>query len=959
MAVLGLPGVAGMLVGPASKENGGSSDCSSHGLLAYGAGSSIVILDIRSMQLVTILPMPSPGSTAFLPAPFVTAIRWIPEGIQRDLTQEFSKAHLRLAVGDRQGRIAIWNVGSGEVTTWLTLEADKGKLGIQDLTWVYGNPWVLIAIHGTSMVAIWDTSSARCIWRFDASPEILGCISCDPFDSRQACVIGLKGVILSIYLGGLLEADITLKRYQLSVAEERTVAASGKGVGALADRDPGSKEGGNASGGTFGVQNPALALSPGNNTKCLFSPTSRGILYIMFPREIFVFDLQFGNPLSNVGLPRGCGKLLDLVAVVDGEILYCAHVDGKLTAWKKKENEQLYSLCHMDMLMPSLGTTVPSPMVLSVKNCPFQVVVDKNKSSTDKESAISFLQLKPLSNPGSVPTAPICSAVDGNDSSISSGLSSVETAFLSVSDDGRLWHWTITSTIETTNKLLAGGSSGYPLHGLDSNVFHETAPLNEEEEAREPVEAGRQQIGLDKLKLNMVTPTFKLMLTGQLNLLSSLITTLAVPVPSLLATSPGGGNGPALSVPLVALATQGGTIELVDAAANTITASFLAHTSSVRGVRWLGNSRLVSFSYSEVKGKGGGFVNNLAVTCVRSGQSKSFRVLQKPERTPMRALRASPSGRYLLILFREAPAEVWAMTKNPQMLRSLALPFTVMEWALPPAPKVNVASQPSSSTWRTSLFYKERPTIASTVAAANAPSVIASRPSDSGSGQNETSQDETGESFAFALVNGSLGVFELRGRRVRDFRPKWPSASFVSADVLVTAMAYRTPHVVMGDRAGNIRWWDVTSGHSSTFNSHRGGIRRIKFAPVIAGDQTRGRVAVLFNDHTFAIYDLNTQDPLANAIVQSQLGGVLVLELDWFPLRFEGNESMLLCIAGADSSFRLLEFTWSQVHTWTTEKICCAGAIPACAIMLTCFTALATCFGITYASATGSTVFLV
>ena len=60
----------------------------------------------------------------------------------------------------------------------------------------------------------------------------------------------------------------------------------------------------------------------------------------------------------------------------------------------------------------------------------------------------------------------------------------------------------------------------------------------------------------------------------------------------------------------------------------------------------------------------------------------------------------------------------------------------------------------------------------------------------------------------------------------------------------------------MGDRSGNIRWWDVNSGMSSTFNSHRGGVRRIKFAPVVPGDQTRGRVAVLFNDHTFAIYDL-------------------------------------------------------------------------------------------------------
>lgn len=32
------------------------------------------------------------------------------------------------------------------------------------------------------------------------------------------------------------------------------------------------------------------------------------------------------------------------------------------------------------------------------------------------------------------------------------------------------------------------------------------------------------------------------------------------------------------------------------------------------------------------------------------------------------------------------------------------------------------------------------------------------------------SKDEFSESFAFALVNGALGVFEVHGRRIRDFR---------------------------------------------------------------------------------------------------------------------------------------------------------------------------------------------
>ena len=60
----------------------------------------------------------------------------------------------------------------------------------------------------------------------------------------------------------------------------------------------------------------------------------------------------------------------------------------------------------------------------------------------------------------------------------------------------------------------------------------------------------------------------------------------------------------------------------------------------------------------------------------------------------------------------------------------------------------------------------------------------------------------------------------------------------------------------MGDRSGNIRWWDVTTGHSSSFNTHREGIRRIKFSPVVPGDRTRGRIAVLFYDNTFSIFDL-------------------------------------------------------------------------------------------------------
>lgn len=60
----------------------------------------------------------------------------------------------------------------------------------------------------------------------------------------------------------------------------------------------------------------------------------------------------------------------------------------------------------------------------------------------------------------------------------------------------------------------------------------------------------------------------------------------------------------------------------------------------------------------------------------------------------------------------------------------------------------------------------------------------------------------------------------------------------------------------MGDRTGSIRWWDVVTGHSSAFNTHREGIRRIRFSPFVPGDQSRGRIAVLFYDNTFSVFDL-------------------------------------------------------------------------------------------------------
>jgi hypothetical protein len=475
-----MTGVGWVLAGPASKENGGAAHTSLHGLLAYGAGSSVIVADVRSMQLVVVLPMPALKVSPLLPAPFVTAVQWNPEGIQRDVTQDvLSTAHLQLAAGDRHGRIAIWDVAAGEVGTWLELEADKGRQGIQDLCWVCGQPLLLAAIHGPSLIVIWNTSSGHYFWKFDAGSEMLGCIRCDPFDSRQMCVMGLKGLLLSVLVTGTTESEVLVKQYLHPGADEKGVS-SAVGEKGVKDGLASSSGGGSTSAGA-----PALASAPGCVIRCMFSTRTRGLLYIMLPREIVVFDLVFGLPLASTALPRGCGKFLELLADVDGDILYCAHQDGKVSAWKRRADMQVFALCYMETLIPLMGSSA-LPTVLAVVHHPMQLHVQ-----TFEGNQAPALQLNTFLPLNTLPVPQSLMMQDGNPIEVKP-FRSLDATILSISDDGRLWQWLISAAVPGTDEGLAHmtGSKEAAVH-LETSTHTGIAALdlmaNEEQQNRPPL----------------------------------------------------------------------------------------------------------------------------------------------------------------------------------------------------------------------------------------------------------------------------------------------------------------------------------------------------------------------------------------------------------------------------------------------------------------------------------------
>lgn len=101
------------------------------------------------------------------------------------------------------------------------------------------------------------------------------------------------------------------------------------------ERDAASNGNGNSS--SSPSSSPASAAFPLYFARFAFSPHWKNILFVTFPRELLVYDLQYETALSAMPLPRGCAKFLDVLPDPNKELIYCAHVDGRLSIWRRKE----------------------------------------------------------------------------------------------------------------------------------------------------------------------------------------------------------------------------------------------------------------------------------------------------------------------------------------------------------------------------------------------------------------------------------------------------------------------------------------------------------------------------------------------------------------------------------------------------------------------------------------------
>ncbi|KAM2054352.1 hypothetical protein ACFX1T_003888 [Malus domestica] len=144
-----------------------------------------------------------------------------------------------------------------------------------------------------AFLSLYNSSTGRCFWKYDAAPEVLSCIRRDPFDSRHFCVVGLKGFLLSVTVLGETESDVIIKEFQIRTDSTELLKLERDMVG-----------------GVSGNSSSASTVFPTYAVRFAFSLQWRHILFVTFPRELVVFDLQYETPLFSAILQVAAASFL-------------------------------------------------------------------------------------------------------------------------------------------------------------------------------------------------------------------------------------------------------------------------------------------------------------------------------------------------------------------------------------------------------------------------------------------------------------------------------------------------------------------------------------------------------------------------------------------------------------------------------------------------------------------------
>ncbi|KAI3424707.1 hypothetical protein D9Q98_008096 [Chlorella vulgaris] len=899
------------LPGPPVKGNHGAAAMHAGQLLAYAAASAVVIVDAQRLTIATTLAGAHRQAA-------VSSLAWHPGGGPREPR---AAAQLRLASGDDDGRVMVWNVNTGAVIAaledpWASAfgtaagakrpEGGGGGGGgsvyrppVIGLAWCTASPSVLAVLLAPCMLLLWDYRTGSILWRkeFGGGEPATG-LAVDPLDRRRLVLCCARGTFIVLCLINPAADRIKQQQYQVDL-------------------------GGGTGGGT------------GGTLRCAFSRT-QDLLFLLLQREIIVFDLEYGQPAASTQLAGSRAPLEDLLgcfghaaagkSMYEGgiDLLYCSHKDGSLSVWQRHASLLTFSCLGANRLVPQAHKFGAAPSLLALSAGLWRGLDTASAHSlpADQDEPRARSSSSSGGPDAGSPGQALGSGWSGGDGTVSLAAGAQQALqqvaareqqaqreaaghsvlVMGVATDGRVWQWQL--------PLLTGTLRDPKLTAAAAAVPAASAAV--------PPQAPKPE------------------LLGLLHTLPHRITTFSVcPAPVAL---PGTAGGAAIAA--VAAATAAGSIEIVAVQQGallplhlSISASLAAHSSAIQSLRWLGcTARLVSHSSEKVAQ---GYKNVLLITDVRNRVSLPFREGVAADPAPLTGLRASPSGRHLLVVFRGAPSEIWSVGSGsqPTRLRQVDLQFAAVEWlpSLPPGVTADMGPLAASAAAASAAAIggggggSTADTAAAVYCSGCNPWQASPRAAEAAAGgyavrPQPIAEEAPEERLAFALLDGKVGVLGIRGRRISDTRPRRPAWQALAAgDFRAVAIGSWGQSVLLGDSEGTLAHWDTVSGKCSVMDTGYGRIHRVYTSPPPAEAlyprlpgtaAVQARVAVLFASGLFSAYDLDQAGELwathtTGSAAAARVGRVT--DVAWLPLPPPVGGGAVLVASLADGSMGLFD----------------------------------------------------
>lgn len=751
---------------------------------------------------------------------------------------------LRLASGDAAGKIIVWDVVSGTAHC----EIQEHSKPIQDLEWLWNQDAsrdLLLAVHPPNYIVLWNGDTGTKLWKKSYAENILS-FSFDPFDPTNMALLTSEGIVFITDFSHSKPPGSGGKK--VYIASPHASPAHAKPPATTTPVPTGAKKALNKVKVLITNEKPtAEAVTLNDCLQLSYLPSKRNHMLLLYPREILILDLELSQTVGVVAIERSGVPFIQVIPCAQRDALYCLHENGCITL----------RVCR---------STCPAPDETDPEQSVQELVYDL-RSQCDAIRVTKTVR----------PYRMVICPVNENN------------AALTVSD-GRVMLWELKAH---SAKAPVNPSSG--LSPLYSPVSFCGTPLGQNQKKIQDLSLNTM-IGESVLPGEAPPPSAAQQEVQLKFLLTGLLSGLPLPPFSLRMCPPLTTKNINHYQPLLAVGTSNGSVLVYNLTSGLLHKELSVHSCEVKGIEWVSLTSFLTFATSAPNNMGM-VRNELQHVDLPTGRCFAFRGERGNDEPAIEMIKVSHLKQYLVVVFRDKPLELWDV-RTGTLLREMAKNFptvTALEWS----PSHNLKSLKKKQLAAREAMVRQTVSDAEQSVESSVISLLQDAES-----KSETSQAISArEHFVFTDTDGQVYHITVEGNTVKDGARIPPDGSMGS----IACIAWKGDTLVLGDVDGNLNFWDLKARLSRGIPTHRGWVKKIRFAPG-KGNQ---KLLVMYTDGA-EVWDTKEVQMVSSLRIGRNVN-YRILDIDWCT-------SDKVTLASDDGCIRVLEMAMKSASYRMDEQ---------------------------------------